>query len=340
MSLVRGGSVGAYQPNQFSRINPKSLWKVGSSLGKELKKAVENRNKRQKQSAERRSKPAAKASVGKQIEVAGGESRSSFYKSKKGGTTYGKLGTKTAPQFRVLNEGIRSDAAIGQQNSTLLGTYFDSSDINSLYAVVFGASPNATTDLYLKGVRAESLITNVASTNARITIYDLCLRNDSALDPSSVFEASFSDSAGGANNDFNIPGTTPFMNVQFTQYFKICQTTDIILSPGATHSHLVNYQPNQKINKTRTKIANGGIGDLTMFTMILHHGSPANDSATKTSVSLSKSSLDIVTKQLYTFFSIYYPLTSMLATQSLPTAFAVAGQNINEDGVVQTTTEA
>jgi len=340
MQLARGGSVGPYQPNQFSRINPKSVWKFGSAIGKELKKAVDDRNKRQEQKSKKRSQPKS-VSVGKQVEVAGGESRSSFYLVKK--PKYTSAVRSTATQFKVNNEGIRSDASVGYQNSTLLGTYFDSTDIIAMYPVIFGGTVNQTTKLILCGVRAESLITNVATTNARISIYDVMLKKDSnasVVDPSQVFEAAFADTSGGVAGDYAVVGTTPYMNPRFMDFFKIKQRTEVILSPGATHSHVINYAPHRMISKTSTINTTGSIGGLTLFTMIIHHGSPANDSVTKTSVTLSKSSLDIVTKQVYSFKSIFYPLTGIATSNSLPTSYAVAGQAINEDGVVQTVTEA
>jgi len=342
MSLVRGGSLGPYQPNQFTRVNAKSVWKIGESIGKEIKKSISDRQKRAAKTDKRRAAPKKITSIGKQVEVAGGESRSYFTKVSKL-QLKGTLAKSTAPQYKVNNEGIRSDAAIGYQNSTLLGTYFDSADINSMYAVVFGGSPNQTTKLVLGGVRAESLITNVATTNARISLYDIIIKRDSnssIVDPSQVFEAAFADASGGVAGDYAVVGTSPYMNPRFMDAFKIHQRTEVILSPGATHSHNVNYAPNKIISKTRTMNATGSLGGLTLYTMIIHHGSPANDATTKTSVTLSKSSLDIVTKQVYTFKSIYYPLTTMLVTQSLPITYATTGQAINEDGVVQTVTEA
>lgn len=339
------GNVGPLRRTYRTPGINRSTWELGRSLGKRIIQAGRDwKSKRSsQQDVKRQVKKEAStrilSSEGNQIPTGGGDSRSFFsiYKPKKSNISKLEL-TKS---IVVNNSFQRVEAPIGQQNYAIIGDYYTDGDINLQFTAVSGA---VSSKLVLKRVRGESLITNQENVNARITLMDVMARRDGAVlapNPGEAFRLGFADNSTGTVTDYQVPGTNVYGNPRFLEYFKVLKTTEVILSPGAVHSHVVNYVPNKLFSHEVTSFTTPtSVANLTLYTFIVFHGSPINDITTQTTVSLSHIALDIVQKEQYEFQ--YAHLSSAVAdiNQTLPQVFLVAGATMQDDGVELPANEA
>lgn len=267
-----------------------------------------------------------------QIPTGGGDSRSFFTLRRKNRSKIGKLELENG--LVVNNISLRVESDVGQQNCAIIGTYYTDTDINQHFALSNNA---ASAKIFLGSVHGESLITNNENVNARITIYDVLARRDSGIfsggtNPLTIFQQGFADNSGGAAANYLVPGTTPYDNPRFTQWFKILKNTSVILSPGAVHSHVVHYAPSKMFSHEITSYSNtSSIGDLTLYTFILFHGSPVNEIATQATVSLSHIALDIVQKEAYHWKYVATNSGVASVTQTIPVAL-VLPTTMQDDG--------
>jgi len=286
--------------NRFSRIAS-----VGSSVISRLQRRQSvQRTLRATQRALRRASRTTVASrrQGKQVPAGGGgESKSSFslLKPKIKSTTLGFLGKNTV----VRSSGFSGTSTQGVQTATMLGRYFDVPDLTNAFGAVGYTTATAAlraAKIILLGIRAKNLITNAETTNCHFTIYDVMSTNDEGVNnvnPAATFLAGNVDANGGAAADATVPGTSPYSNPRFVNCYKVLQQTPVILAPGMTHTHYVNYSPNRVFNLEKIYapgLSVGPVGDLTIYSFIVHHGTPVHDDTTETSVTLGLSKLDIV----------------------------------------------
>lgn len=238
----------------------------------------------------------------------------------------------TAPQMTVNNESGRLTSTVGQQNAALLLTDFAPVDVVALFNNTLGAA-NKTTKCLIKSVNATIMIANQENVACHYTLYDILAKRDgnaTITSPLVAFNAGLVDNAGGLASNYLIPGTDPYMSARFKEFFQVVKQTTGTLLPGSVHSHYVYYEPNKVISNEVSTFDASYIGGLTHYTMIVWHGTPINDSTTKTQVSIAPINLDFVVKQKRTSKIIYYPFQSTTVTQSLPLAFGVGGQVMNE----------
>jgi len=328
---------GVFAP-RYNRPQPFGLnrqtWEMGRNVGNKIKSYLsEARKKRTEVKREKRQRRVSfKAAVGAQVPTGGGDSLSSFRRFHKNRTKIGKL--EFTPSIIINNSGFRKEAPTGQQESVLIGTYYTDTDVNQHFALINNA---ASAKIFLQSVHGESLITNQCNVNARVTIYDVIARRDSsggAVDPDTVFKLGMADNTGGSAAQYLIPGVTPYENPRFVQWFKILQTTRVILSPGQCHNHTVNYAPNRMFShEISTSVLSSSIGNLTVYSFMVFHGTPINDITTQTQVSTAHIALDVVQKESYHFKYADINTGYASITQSLPTAFTVAGATMQDDGV-------
>lgn len=335
-------TLASYPPNRNSRAR-----QVGRSIMDRIKRrsTVQKVLRATKIALRRNGRTALalsnKQRVGRQIPISGGESKSFFTLKRPNKTKIGKL--EYLKSTVVNNSAVRTTSLIGKQTSMNLVTCFDTADVSSLFTAI--GITGKTARLILHSIHAESLITNCENSNARIYLYDIIARRDvqtGYVDPTSVFQAGFADaSTGGSAANYLVPGVTPFGNHRFTEWFKILQTTEIILSPGATHTHVVHYAPNRlQSHEIDSATSAGCIAGLTVYTMLVVHGTPMNDSVTKTDVTLGPMNLDIVRKEMMSYSYAHQNYASDTITNSLNLTFAVGGETINDDGVVQADTNS
>lgn len=324
------GMLGAYRGIGFNR----RTWQAGNAIGRAARPYVKDLISRAKSAWRRgkdkrgaktqtrrlaRSRPFIAAT--KQLANGfGGETKSFF--------------THTIPRAPNLKQkllgkntysrssGFSSASTQGLQNAINLGRYFDAVDISGMFTSISQTTSAANAaKVLLLSCHATALITNATNDEVHATIYDVMVRQDGGslnIDPAATFLAGNLDASGGAAADATLPGVTPWNNPRFSAAYKILGATPLVLSSGKTHTHTVNYAPNQVFNKERIVINNslGPIGQLTCYSFIVHHGTPVHDSTTETLVTLGISKLDIVLLESITWQVMLqnYPSNSITTT--------------------------
>nr|QQL09539.1 hypothetical protein [Marmot associated feces circular DNA molecule 1] len=271
---------------------------------------------------------------GAQIPSSGGESKSySTLRNPK--LNLGILKSLTGVNSCVNNLAGSVIAASGSQNVGSIAQYFNTNDILQAYtslnqtAVGFNAAK-----LALLNAHGTQMYTNSCSSNTHMTIYDCLARYDgSDLNPSpvAVIQNYGTDTAGGVTSDYTMPGWTPFQNPRFTSHYRVVKQTPIVLSPGQTHCHYVNYDINKIINKERVLASDsaGPIGNYTWYTFIIIHGTPAHETAAETTVSTSLCKVDFVVMESWTFRASLLNGPSINVVDTLPVL--TAGEQWVED---------
>jgi len=314
-------------------------WRAGQTVGRAIKRWWENSGKRAsaartRAKARARSRSTPMSSLAAAVPSGGGDSKSSFtlVKPLKGGTLP-KVASELPPSFVVNNASGRDESAVGYQSFVLVGDYFTVADVNLGFTLLNNA---ATAKILLRNVRGETLITNQENVNGRFTIYDIICKKETdstVSNPLTAITTGSVDPASGGAGDYSVPGYTPFMNPRFTEYFRVLQSTEVILSPGACHSHVVNYSPNLYFShELNTRVAGTGINGLTLYTLVQYHGTPINDVNTQTQVSLSHIAMDFVQKEQYKFMYSHAAASSVDVNHTLPSAFTTAGNVMQDDG--------
>lgn len=271
---------------------------------------------------------------GKQVSLAGGDSESRFVLMKPISSKIGALAKDFVPSVYLKNDAQRTECTDGTQTAFQLAAYFSDVDTALLFALQNGG---ATAKVHLKSCHAENLITNQANVNARIKIYDVMTRretNATTTDVLIAFQNGFADATGGGANSFDIVGATPYSNSRFLEFFKILKHTDVILSPGATHNHIVHYTPNRLISRAQVADTAGtGTRDLTIYTLVLFYGSPINAVSTQTEVTTSAISLDVVSTREYRMAYVHSNAQTIDFDDTLDRALSSAGAVMTDIGI-------
>lgn len=270
-----------------------------------------------------------------QIIANNGESKSSFRLIKPVTSEVGKLTKEFTANVVMNNSAFRTEVTEGLQLAALLGDFFTDTDINQMFTL--SASTPGSAKIFLKGVHAEAMIKNQCDSTARIKIYDVISRvdtNATTLDALTAFSLGFADNSGGAAANYIIPGATPYTNPRFVQFFKILNNTDVVLSPGSTHVHTIDYKPSKLISHINSAaIAGDGIAGLTLYSIMVYYGSPINAIDTQTEVTTSPISLDVVRTEEYKYGYVHPTGGVSSIINSLDLALSSAGAVMQEDGV-------
>lgn len=240
-----------------------------------------------------------------------------------------------APQiYAVNNAGAHLTAVVGKQNIYQI-PYLTYTDLNAITST----TPNgvySTSRVLIERIEGEHLIANAASSACIMFLYDVIARRDSAIasfDPSTTVLTGIDDE-GGTNTDYNTVGATPQGSDMFNQFYKIVQTTRIVLAPGGIHRHNFTFDPNRPLHgavvKELVANANCAVKDLSIFTMVRFYGQPAHDSTTDTSVSTANCALDVITSYQIRYRWLQNSATSWSRSNNLGTTFAVGEQFVNE----------
>lgn len=189
-------------------------------------------------------------------------------------------------------------------------------------------------DLFIESVKSEVNMVNASSTNSTVIIYDIICKNDcSVAGKNSSPGVAWSygvDSAGGSATDYKTVGSIPTESYMFNKFYKVVQRTRVSMAPGQMHRHEVYFKPNMKVQGFWPDAAPYGLQGLTVWTLIVHHGMPAHDSTTNTSVTIDISSLDIVRKYSIQYKFLENSTTNWQKSNTLATTFAVGEQFVNE----------
>lgn len=294
----------------------RATWRTGNAIGRAARPYVNsavsrvrqwmnrNNNKRQAKKADRRkAKSAGTSAVGQQIPSGGGETKSFFTLVKPQFVVRNKDLKMLAPSSTIRNNKFTSTSGIGQQNAVLIGSYFDVTDVSNTFATLQQTltGQHSSKALFQK-LHSTSMITNSCNLNTHMTIYDVLARQDGSatnVDPVTVFLAGGVDALGGAASDALIPGYSPFNNPRFTEVYKVLKRTPVVLCPGQTHVHTVDYQPNKLFSNERVTTSNGvgPLGQFSLYTFLIYHGTPVHDKATELVITVGQVKLDIVSME-------------------------------------------
>lgn len=255
-----------------------------------------------------------------------GGSRSKFtYGKRKLPKGYRSTWKALAKNYLQLNGSSRLAGSVGVQTPYVLVNMFTQSDLNTINGRL--NSGNKTNRILYHSVSASAYITNQDQGNVIFEIYDCIARRDLAAanvaDPVTAWENSYVDQ-GGANTDYKFVGTTPFSSDLFTQYFKVCKITHVILGQGQMHQHQIHFAPKRLVDAEYIQYMQNGAKGLTCFSFIVARGAPYNDNTTKTTVSTGQVSLDIVFQKQYKYTYISDTTTNWQGTNSLPASFPVS----------------
>lgn len=236
--------------------------------------------------------------------------------------------------YYVNNGSVRLTGGVGVQSMYSPLIMFNYTDINAINTRIAGSIPNVNRYM-LYSCSAELLLTNQDLGNVRLTLYDIIARRDMDSSHSGQLTApdyawgnSYSDE-GASNSDNLVIGSTPFSSDLFTQYFKVLKITHLDMSQGQTHTHRVHFAPNRIVDQEYIRYSPMNYKGLTCFTMIVQHGMPSNDSATKTSVSTGQTAIDMVWRKQYKYSWIADSDTNFYKSNNLASSFAVAQDIIN-----------
>lgn len=247
-----------------------------------------------------------------------------------------------APQHYVINsQGYNVQSGPGVQTYIV----FPWADYNVLHAIG-NLSPNAPTKAcryLLEEWTGETQYANAAVTTCIATFYDIVLRKDASLgisgstdlgSPGTAWSVGAADE--GVNNEYTYIGSTPFESDLFNTYYKVVQSTKVVIAPGGIHTHKCHADVNKIIRETNVEHSAYGLAGVTCYTMVVVQGQPAHDSATNSSVTISGASLDCIAKATYKFRFMQESAVDVTRVNNLANAFAVGEQHVNEEvGQVQ-----
>lgn len=248
------------------------------------------------------------------------------------------------PLMMVNNTSLIAQASAGKQAYHQPLTLYYPPDVQSMCNTALtqefaGATPTGykTFDIFLKSASATVALTNSENANTRVIIYDVVYRKDITNDSSggsgftNTLITDGINNVGGSGTGYQVIGTTPFDAPAFTEYCKVIKTSNIVLAPGQTHYHRVNYQPNRRMNSEHIRAQSNGLialGGLTYATLIQHYGSPVKDSA-GTGVTTSATNLLTVVSTEYKYSYLPNDMSVISITNNLS-----GTQNANLENVV------
>lgn len=230
-------------------------------------------------------------------------------------------------QFYASNYAENALTTVGLQDYKEI-PFFDPGTIGVLHD--FAIYKN----LFLESFNGEINMVNASSTNSVVTLYDIVCKGDcSSAGKNSSPGVAWSygvDQEGGSSTDYKVIGSVPTDSYMFNKFYKIVQKTRVSMAPGQMHRHQVTFRPQRKVQGFWVDAAPYGLANTTCWTLIVHHGSPAHDSTTNTSVTIDVSSLDIVRKYTYAYKFLEDSNANWQKTNNLATTFAVGEQFVNE----------
>jgi hypothetical protein len=232
----------------------------------------------------------------------------------------------------VTNGGVQMTCGVGVQSGLAL-IMGNTTDLNSLASKVQVGSASTAEQMFLQSMTAELQIRSACTYTSNLTVYDIVPRRDCYTavigDPLTAWSTGIVDElAAGLYTDI---GSTPIQSDLFCQFFEIVNTHKVEILPGGTYTHKVYSEPNIKLHNEVLSRVTSAIRKVTVFTLLVLSGGPAHDSTTKTQVSSSAASLDIIQKKTYNVKYLLDNTTSYFRNISLPTSFTVGAEVVNEE---------
>lgn len=182
---------------------------------------------------------------------------------------------------------------------------------------------NDNTTILVKDVLNKFLISNTATANVYVDIYDYSFRKNTNTPPYLLFRNGLVDS-GMSNANYPAEetyGITPFKSPAFTTFIKINKVTRVELGAGRSHEHVTKLAMNKSfIRQEIAENSNEYHPGWTNGVLIITRGEPVHNgvwpAATASTVSTATQVLDIVQVSEISYF---YALPSSSTIESVNT---------------------
>lgn len=247
-------------------------------------------------------------------------------------------------QFTANSSAIYSQGA-GLQGVNEEYTLFDAFDAATLMTQTItqqygGATPTGfkTEKIWLHKVKAEYAYNNNTNDQVRITLYNYVPKKDIyGTNASGVVDASSGSNAwflglqhqGISGSSVNqVVGQTPFGSEMFCHFFTITKVTNIVLAPGQTHYHRVNFSPNKVISNELLQQGNLNlIKGLSLGQICVQYGAPCL-SAVGTGVTTEATKILTTVKAEYSWSFLPNNMTTSTMSNTLPLTSTGAIENM------------
>jgi len=171
---------------------------------------------------------------------------------------------------------------VGRQAVNDASVSFDQFNLQQLYArlPVTDLSGNLNRRMLLDRFNSETTFSNGTNASCYVHVYDVMAKHDIDSVDTSLISPAVAWQSGelqqGNTVGVNLLGTEPKKAELFKQHYKILQHTKHFMKPGDIHKHHVSINFNKFVNEAR--IANSkSFSGMTIWTMIVCHGTPGQD---------------------------------------------------------------
>jgi hypothetical protein len=233
-----------------------------------------------------------------------------------------------APQVFIANAGLQLKSGIGLQNVTV------ALELNAPAIANLATSSDKISRVLYKRATGDVTFTNIFLSNAYVIIYDVIARKDIALnligDPATAWAQSDTDTS--ASLAYKALGSTPWQSELFNEFYKVAQVTNVVLAAGATHVHKIRLNPNRIVSDAYATYCPFALKDVTYWTVVEIHGSPANDTTTQTQVSVGVGGVNMVIDAEHTLKILQKQTPVISVSSGLPITFTVGEQVLNMGG--------
>lgn len=184
-------------------------------------------------------------------------------------------------------------------------------------------------------IRIETRMKNMTNVPVQVRLYDIVARRDDEgvpTLPSAAWQLGLAEqnSTLGLVSTNTLLGAEPYESVQFTQRFKVLKRSQFMLGAGSEHTHVIRGNPPYILDRALTSKYTY-IGKRTRFLMAVVEGGITHDSASPTSVNVSKHSVDFVTEYKAKFYSLEKARSVYVAYSNLFAVGAGTEATITED---------
>ena len=193
---------------------------------------------------------------------------------------------------------------VGQQNVSTINCLYGcasnalSQDLDTQFGLI---SVSRSTQVMFQSCSCELMLSNATNSNVKVQIYDIIARRDiSATTGNYLPDLAIQDSLAdeGIVTKEQV-GVLPFSCKIFTQYFKICKVTHLIMAEGQTHVHRIKFTPNKVVNKELDIISSANLKGLTLYQLIICHGTPSDPNSN--AVTTCNGKIEYVVKKQYSY---------------------------------------
>lgn len=161
--------------------------------------------------------------------------------------------------------------------------------------------------VYYGTCKATTTFTNQELTTTYLTLYEMVPRfpiTSVNYFPIVSWDTGLDEECGTSGVSYSaMPFSSPFKSHRFVDYHKVLKIIRLELAPGESHQHVSTYRINRGFRGTTTSSSLGFVArpGFTHFLMYTAAGQPLNDSTTKTLISTSSITVDIVCRREYDF---------------------------------------